>query len=1090
MVEFQVFSMEFVVNGASLLMLQIGFSVLCAFIGNNLILYPVRRRRSTNNLNALQIICYSIISGMAFLIVFLQIMSFLCIAVSVAFILTLGLSTSITIFRVIEYRRQGGKLGTTLKPPTLPTLILICVFIIVNILAFSIPNGLAGSTNSDAAYHTFFIRIILENDLVIAYPYPYFEYLLFHPSGPHVLGALLTWLGFVPIQATVVSMGAIFPALVVLGGYSLTKTLSNNEYAALAAAIFMIASNDLWHPLSYTFTVQMIEFAIVAGGGLMIWLLSETNSFHQIAISSLILAFAAYIHPIAVLYLLLIGGGASILIAAYPLKKSHLSLDGIRRISKLLIVPLLALLLWIPFGMVTYTFLNNSTVGLPNDWLIPAERETFDSSNPYGLVSSFISPVGDIWNPVSWIQEATRHGGFYFLAILAILLVPAAWLLAGDSDEEKRKVARICLSTLALLIAFFSILIYLEFFLGNITIVKLFHPPRAWEMLFIPLSIASALTLILIHSLASSVQLESVRRLSFSVPGKRNRKVFAVLMLTLSGFILVMAHPFHNQRSLGGTPYYVQSAYDNVRLFNRLTLDDMNVFGWIIDNTSLDSVFLVSQVDAGEYLTSVTHRVGIYPFGPAGDSSTYRRLCLGLTVNPSNPYLLSLLNHYNISYVFAGSLLAESSTPTWGKQLARRGGWTKDSLSVSPFLEEVYSSGKSAVFEVRYGNTTVEGPTLSALSEVSTLTNCTTLSGWIGVGAAPYLDNNTFLTSITNQSIGVNLTGGTSFSYLLQDTWIFENSAHAILWLQSSSECTLSIQFVDSVDRRIIHRFELNSSWSPIVANLRSTSTDELENLIAIHFVLDESSANNCAVNIAYVGIAGEQMNLASFAEYNEHTGVVNYFTDIERLGTSLVFLPDFVEPTAVEPATISWLLYPENIIMIDHSGELPPRIRFVNASNEVGEDALQFMPRPIEISFLEDETNPRLQPTSFSSTVGIWGLKSSEMTLITPLGMSAIHYEIEHMVSGVSYIPVFYSGSSSDGELVITVYENKTSACSRISPPQLRFVMNHTKFNKWVVLELHLEDSRGFCIRVDNHFAQGSLFVGNPLVYSYGGYF
>jgi hypothetical protein len=102
----------------------------------------------------------------------------------------------------------------------LPFLIAL---IVVLVLAFNLVVGLAGSTNADSAYHTFFIRCILDNSKVIDRALPYFNYLLYHPPASHIIGAATQIITTFPIEKLVLLLAATFAVLTVLSIYSLTK---------------------------------------------------------------------------------------------------------------------------------------------------------------------------------------------------------------------------------------------------------------------------------------------------------------------------------------------------------------------------------------------------------------------------------------------------------------------------------------------------------------------------------------------------------------------------------------------------------------------------------------------------------------------------------------------------------------------------------------------------------------------------------------------------------------------------------------------------------------------------------------------------
>ena len=1082
--------MTFIVNSFSLLLLQIGFCTICFLIGNNLVLYAAFRNIMDTKLNALEVLCYSIISGMALIVVFLEFFSFLRIPIIIVFTLLLIISLMVLIYRFIQSRKLKNNLTLMKCKPSYVFLIMICLIVIVNVLSFNIPAGLAGSTNSDGAYATFVIRVILDNGYVVSRPVPYLEYLLFHPSGPHLLGALMCLIGLVPIQASVVSLGAIFPALIVLAGYSFTRTTIGSEYTSFFAAVLLVTCHNLWHPLSYTFTVQMMEFVILAVSGLLHWIQKQGTSIKRVFISGLLMSLPAYIHPVAVVYVVLLAGIPFIVNLIHTVITNRSDIYFKKGIYEMAAILALTFVFWIPFGFVTFQFLTDSTAGLPSDWIIPMMRETWDSSNPYGLFSPYVTQLGPIWNPMNLIQEATRHGGYMFLGPFCVILALCLWLIMPESYRSRDKIKESCLLSFSFFTSFLLVLIYLNCTPYFVTISVLFHPPRVWEMMFILLTVMSALTLKLIVSLVTLIGHGKKTGILIDTPVVHYRTLLVSLLLILSGSLLIIT-PLYKQEGPAVIQTHVENTANYLRQYNRLTPDDMQVFEWIIENTSEDAVFLVNQVDAGEYLTSVTQRQSVYPFGAAADCREYRLLTLGLTADPSNPYLLTLLANYNISYVFAGSLLANESTPTWENELTRRGGWTYENLSISPFLAKTYHSGRSAIFKVLYDNYTTMGPTIAAMGPIVELSSCESLNGWIGVRTEPYVDEEIFLQGIKPNSIGANMLINSYTLLQMNESWMPSENGQILIWVHSDSECTLLIVLGNpQYEHLLYHSVHLESAWNIVIIDLKQAGIHPNDNIKSIVFSLEDSTQNSSIINIGFIASVDREVELNTTVKYSEELDKVEYELYVRQCNSCIILLPDYFKLKPTFPSSVSWNIFPNNVLWLK-SEELDVfTVYLTNDSLDPRSQVLRLITRPLKTSFIFNENASRLLPTQKSSMVRLWQSESFEILCNIPWGATAIDFSTEPIVDGIVYLPFFFSGWASDGELVITIYKNSKEAIMRNVEPHFKIVLNQTLLYRWVILSFSIEGFGGFSFRIDNHGAMGSLYLSPPLVFSNGLYF
>ena len=136
-------------------------------------------------------------------------------------------------------------------------LIILLFAVLLAVIFFSsmMITGFFGSTNDDGAFHSFVIRIIIDNPIALwtRNTQPYAAFILTYPSGTHELGAFFVSFFGVSIQKIVIMLSVILPALIALSFYSTIKCLfesrSLSVLGLIIAAFFTIASS--WVPASW-----------------------------------------------------------------------------------------------------------------------------------------------------------------------------------------------------------------------------------------------------------------------------------------------------------------------------------------------------------------------------------------------------------------------------------------------------------------------------------------------------------------------------------------------------------------------------------------------------------------------------------------------------------------------------------------------------------------------------------------------------------------------------------------------------------------------------------------------------------------------
>ena len=207
------------------------------------------------------------------------------------------------------------------------------------------------------------------------------------------------------------------------------RSLTRRDSVSFLAGVLLLSSNQLWQPLSFTFTVQIMQFVILSGSTILFSILSKDCKVTHIVLGAIILALSAYVHPAAVLYLLIMTGFPTIV----RIIKTKGTLTRFKQtLLSVALLSIIALCFWVHNGIMTFGFLTNSESGLPSDWITPTLRETWSPFNS----SSDLTPSGGFWNPLGWVDEAVRHSAFYFVAPIALGLSLSYYLLMGRNEQE------------------------------------------------------------------------------------------------------------------------------------------------------------------------------------------------------------------------------------------------------------------------------------------------------------------------------------------------------------------------------------------------------------------------------------------------------------------------------------------------------------------------------------------------------------------------------------------------------------------------------------------------------------------------------
>jgi hypothetical protein len=986
--------------------------------------------------------------------------------------------------------------------------------------------GLAGSTNADEADLTLFIKCILDSSKVVDRAIPYYEYLLYHPPAAPIIGAFAHIISGYPIEKIVVSLAATYTVLSTLATYSLVKAVFKNNKIPFIACVILLLSWNFWHPLCFTFTVPIAAFSIMSTMALMIHICRsfERRIILNTIILSLLISFSLYLHPMAFIYALtwFISLNVTRLITLITRHFSipiHIQWSNFRKLFLTSLFGLgLIMLFSTPYVKTVYTFLTASTSGLPSDWIFPIERNISPiSGHPY------YEPTGMLYDVFYLSDFATSHGGFLYLGPFCIVFIigtPLLLFLHRKVKEDRAhswglfwsKWASLAKWGITSFIHFEMILIFLKYLykiefpipllsLSSYTWIKyLFDPLRSWEMLYIPLMLLTCGTfefIILSTNIIKkefnvikvnfNIKIKTLKTATFKIPIINRRSIIPLILCVIVVSQAILSYQSGVGNYLTWPLRTYERPYTYIRQYSLLTIDDLTMFEWIKSFTSKDDVFLVSQADTGQYLTSVTDRKSIFPFGPLEGSINYRILTFALESEPNNPYILPLLRSYNISYVFVGSKVYDPTAPTWKEAYTYNAFFDPKALLHSPLFELVKKIGASYLFKVTSDNNLdLTGPTVSVFTDSLMIGNTSTLGKWeTRLGTDKEID---FLNSKSVTFISKLL-----ILFKFRQTIDFSNITYICFWVKSSDPGAYSLLIYDVDNNYRYWTFNADSQISFVVLNLvnfsgKSKQDISLKNISLIEIDLSKpiESLNETTLNFGPILIPKRltKVNLLEVIDSSKHTS--QWFMSLNNYDNYTLLLPSFLKWEDIEPTTVSVKIYPASIIFIETKNKQNCTLSFRLASTDPRFLNLKFISRPLRDIVLYTVNTTSNVSFSYDSDTVLFGEKTLNVSLKT-WDFSIIKVENFDLDKGKILLGVFIDGGiRGSNSLVIGVYRTLSDAES-----QRNFIteLKLSDVQRWVLFENEITELSSLYLRIDSLDLVGDFNLWIR-VYSFGRYY
>ncbi len=616
--------------------------------------------------NLLSTLFHRLVFGMVLLIVTQFVASFIFSIFTILTVgyLLLGIALEIIHFSktVIDRSFTLGELRNNfskfLEDKNLVLFLIILCFVSI-ITSFSL-SGYIGSTNHDAATHSFYTRIILEQQKIPITAQPFHDYFISYPLGVHTLLAAFVILG-VPIYSVVIVSTSLLPLMSSIAAYSsFNMIFKSHSIAVISGSITGLCSRTIIAPLAWggvTSGIANVFVLVFLGFSFQISMKHETTK-SDLLLSSIILGTMPWLHPAAAIFAII--WLVVCFISSFFIAKQNKS--NVKSYSKILkrwfALGIMTFIILLPYMLRILTSLSINNQGYPPD--IPNLPSSGISNESRGLLAL----LGNIFVDIFGLSYyGSLFGSIYWIFPFSILAAIFIRYLKKSSLYQKHIITKNPTEQLYLYPTVFfwiSLLFYivvLYFLIPSLPInstisvalqaiiVRLFYEANIF---LIPL------TSITLYAAFKSLEITCRERFYFSNMNNRRRRriVTWVAVFIISSGTLIMAAPsVYNDSKL-----FYGRIISSQAMYNTLTSDDIYLMHWMVNHIPEGSTILVGYNDAGEYVSTVTGFRSIYEYAERIRSSTnYNNLLSIICTNPLNTSALPLLEEFNITHIFIGA---------------------------------------------------------------------------------------------------------------------------------------------------------------------------------------------------------------------------------------------------------------------------------------------------------------------------------------------------------------------------------------------------------------------------------------------------
>lgn len=543
------------------------------------------------------------------------------------------------------------------------------VLILLTILVSSSLSGYVASTNNDAATHTFYVRVLLEQQKIPLSVHPFHGYVISYPLGVHSLLASLVALG-IPIHSVVLLSTSLLPVASALAAYTSFSTIFKVRTIGLLSGIIAgFSSRVIIAPLGWGGVpsgIANVFFLALLGFSYRIFIHRNVSRSSLIS-SAVITGLLPWLHPataiLAVIWCIacLACGLIDLL---YDRRRSALfqSMKGI--LWQWVIFIAIAGLVLMPYLLNVSQLLSYPNQGYPPD--VPR----ISSSGVDVAASSLLSILDfdfllDFPSLVSFGAIFGLVSSIFPFSLIAFFI---EWL---RRKHENSRTISIPSSGRRLhpfpVIVFYLVLIIYLMFIRNIVpnlpvgsvitaaiqgvFVRMFYNSN---LLIIPLS---SFVIYSVYKYAGEAY-SHVNMISKQRRSERTSILTGGVVLLISlGFLIGMLSYVVTDSNL-----FYSRVKSSQAIYNSVTPDDIGLMLWMNDHLQNTDVVLVGYNDAGQYVSAVTGLRTIYEYAERIRTSlNYNELLRIISQNPLNSSALPLLEYYEITYIFVGAKTLEFS---------------------------------------------------------------------------------------------------------------------------------------------------------------------------------------------------------------------------------------------------------------------------------------------------------------------------------------------------------------------------------------------------------------------------------------------
>jgi len=419
------------------------------------------------------------------------------------------------------------------------------------------------------------------------------------------------------IEKIILIMTLVFTSLISLSVYFLTKRIFQNRKAGLFSAfvfgLLIKEPNFRWFPWGGNAEISSLFLLPIQLGLFLDYLSREDRSLGQIVIIAFLTAGLTILHPFSIFYSL-----------AYLIPSTIYFMIKRRSLFKPL-KPAIA------FPLSTFFILPILLSALQEELMITPVYSS--SPNPS-------------WTPILYLSQTPTAMLFSTLTRVAIVYGPATFLLLLLClDEIFHSDSKIKIEHYGLLILWAVALFLLHennpngLFVIKFPLWYRVDSNRTFCITSFAVSIitGAAISVIMKKKLKGTELLNQLKRKELG------SIVIIILVVTLITTQLIAN----------------VSKIDTARNDSAVTDADVAAFDWIHENTPADALFFALPNDAGQWITTYTHRRVIIPFGVATKHEVideyYKRAYPLFCLDPHHIDVLRYLNDNRVANVYIGS---------------------------------------------------------------------------------------------------------------------------------------------------------------------------------------------------------------------------------------------------------------------------------------------------------------------------------------------------------------------------------------------------------------------------------------------------